>query len=217
MACLLEGDILLLLGSRLVSNVICCLSGGYSHIAMVLEFDGRLYACHSTPNPASVVSLFGDVHSGVMATLIDDMVGSNMYTCIDVYRSSMIRKSAIENAKDIFIDSYGKPFEKNCMAMVCALCECCPIVTDNSIFCSELVGKMMTQLSPENPHMTLPSSFIDIDGMRIVGHLALPPPGCWLCNFSEVAAKPLSMDEAARRRKVLRQRHLKTNMAIHRP
>ena len=198
-----EGDILLLSGSRLASNVICCFSEGYSHVAMVLKFDGRLYACHSTPNPASVVSLFGDVHSGVMATFIEDVVESAFYTSIDVYRSSKISNSAIKNAKDVFIENYGKPYEKSCMALICAACECCPVVTDNSIFCSELVGNMMKQLSPENPHMSVPSNFLEIDGIRIVGHLALPPPGCWFCNF--FSEKPLSMDVAVRRREVLRK------------
>jgi hypothetical protein len=160
---------------------------------IVLKVNGELCFCHSTPNPANIPSVFGVVHSGVIATSVNNSIASRFYVKGDVYRFKSMNSMKIKNMKNILIEYYGKPYEKNCCALSCSVCKCWTIDTP-SFSCSEFCAKLLKSADLFNTsiHGTLPNEFhTEAD---FIGILEFPPFSYrWLCNI--YTAPSLNIEE----------------------
>ena len=183
MAILKEGDLVLLKGSRVISNAISLFSDNFSHCAIVLKINDQLCFCHSTPNPAKVPSVFGIVHSGVIATSVNDSISSRFYVKSEVYRFKDMNSTKIKNMKKVLAKYYGEPYEKNYCALICSAFKCLTIDTP-SFSCSEFCAQLLksAELFDDSIHGTLPNEFhINAD---FIGILELPAFSYkWFCSI----------------------------------
>lgn len=201
MTILKEGDLVLLKGSRMISNVISLFSDNFSHCAIVLKVNNKLCFCHSTPNPAKVPSIFGSIHSGVIATSVNDSISSRFYVYSEVYRFKNMNSTKIKTMKNVFAKHYGDPYEKNYCALICSVLKCITIKTP-SFSCSEFCAKLLksAKLFDDSFHGTLPNEFHL--NAEFVGILELPAFSYkWLCNVYN--APTLSPEERDNIKKIL--------------